>query len=35
MRINNIQCSRGQPNEGVILSNKQIKDLFPKKKIFK
>jgi len=32
MKINNIQCSRGQTNEGLILSNKQIKDLFPKKK---
>jgi len=29
IHVLNIQCSIGQPHKGVVISNKQIKDLFP------
>lgn len=32
MKITNVQCSRGQPHPGVVLSEDQIKKLFPKNK---
>ena len=32
MKIINVQCSRGQPHHGVVISNKHIKDLFTQKK---